>query len=130
MKDKLVREWFEREMHDFESARLIFAQEGYYDEIMFLLQQAMERYLKGYLIHNGWELKKIHDIETLLTETMEFDKSFEKFLDIGRKLTVFYYENRYPPGPIMEISREEIVKAFGATEEIFNKIKSKVTSKD
>ena len=101
-------------------------QEGYPDVILFLLHQAIEKYIKGYLIFNGWKLKKIHDLETLLTETMEFDKSFEKYLDFGRKLTAYYYEDRYPPGPIPEISKEEIENTYKITEEIIILIKSKI----
>jgi len=126
MKDKIVKEWFERGEHDFQTAKISMLQEGYPDVILFLLHQAIEKYIKGYLIFNGWKLKKIHDLETLLTETMEFDKSFEKYLDFGRKLTAYYYEDRYPPGPIPEISKEEIENTYKITEEIIILIKSKI----
>jgi HEPN domain-containing protein len=62
MKDKIVKEWFERGKHDYETAKILFIKDVYYDVIMFLLEQAVEKYIKGYLIFNGWELKKIHDI--------------------------------------------------------------------
>ncbi len=65
MKDKVVKEWFEREKRDFEVAKLIFAHGNYYNEATFLLHQAVEKYLKGYLIFHGWKLKKIHDIYIL-----------------------------------------------------------------
>ncbi|MHB1274875.1 MAG: HEPN domain-containing protein [Candidatus Humimicrobiaceae bacterium] len=100
MKNKITEEWFERGKHDFETAKLIFRQKGYYDVIILLLQQAIEKYIKGYLIFHGWELKKIHDIETLLTEVIQFDKTFEDYLDFGRRLTAYYYESRYPPEPV------------------------------
>lgn len=126
MKDRIVKEWLRRAHRDLETARLIFSHQGYPEEIIFLLQQALEKYLKGYLIFQGWELKKIHDIETLLTEAMGFDKSFEKFLDLGRKLTAFYYEERYPPAPVVEPSKEELVETFRSVQELIHKIKSKV----
>ncbi|MCL4378691.1 MAG: HEPN domain-containing protein [Actinobacteria bacterium] len=46
MKNKITKEWFKRGKHDFETVKLIFKQEGYYDEIILLLQQSIERYLK------------------------------------------------------------------------------------
>lgn len=126
MKDKIVREWFERAEHDFITAKISMNQKGYPEVILFLFHQAIEKYLKGYLIWHGWELKKIHDIETLLTEIIEFDKDFKKYLDFGRRLTAYYYEERYPPGPIPEIPKEEIEDLFENTKEIMESIKGKV----
>ena len=45
------------------------------------------RNIKGYLICNGWKLKKIHDIETLITEAAKFDAEFQEYLDFSRELT-------------------------------------------
>lgn len=126
MRSKLVEEWFERGEHDLETANISINQGGYPDVILFLLHQAVEKYIKGYLIFHGWELKKIHDLETLLTEAMEFGKGFEKYLDFGRRLTAYYYEERYPPGPIPEISKEEVEQSIKNTEEIINKIRKEI----
>jgi len=124
MKDKIVQEWFERGKRDFETAKLIFTQKGYYDEVVFLAHQAIEKYLKGYLIFHGWKLKKIHDIETLLVEATKYNESFMDFLDIGRKITAFYYENRYPPGPLSKVSEEEVEEIINSAEKIIDKIKA------
>ena len=124
MKDKIVQEWFERGGRDFETAKLISTQKGYYDEVVFLTHQAIEKYLKGYLIFHGWKLKKMHDIETLLVEATKYNESFMEFLDLGRKITAFYYENRYPPGPPSEVSEEEAEEIINSAERIINKIKA------
>ncbi len=123
MKDNLVKEWFERARRDFESAKLLYTQQGYYEEVVFLIHQAIEKYLKGYLIFRGWKLKKIHDIETLISESIKYNKSFLEFLDFGRKLTAFYYEDRYPPGPIPEISEGEAKEMVEKAEKIIELIK-------
>ena len=39
----------------------------------FNIQQAVEKYLKGYLLSKGWKLKKIHDLEPLLNEAIPHD---------------------------------------------------------
>jgi len=44
-------------------AKILFSKEEYFDVVLFHIHQAVEKY-KGFLIHKGWELKKIHDIET------------------------------------------------------------------
>lgn len=123
MKDKILKEWFERAKRDFESAILILAYSNYYSEAIFLLHQAIEKYLKGYLIFRGWKLKKIHDIYLLLSEAIKYNKSFEDFLDFGKKLTFFYYEDRYPPGPIPEVSEEEAKEIVEKAKKIIELIK-------
>lgn len=34
----------------------------------FNIQQAVEKYLKGYLLSQEWQLRRIHDLEVLLNE--------------------------------------------------------------
>ena len=54
---------------------------------------------------------------------MNFDDEFQKYLDFGRKLTAFYYEERYPPGPITSYSKEEIKEILEVAGEMINKLK-------
>jgi len=119
---EIAEEWFERGRHEIETAKLLFEKEGYPEVILFHIHQAMEKYLKGFLIQNGWKLKKIHDLETLLTEAMDFDKEMEKYLDLGRRLTLFYYEERYPPGAPLSISRGDVEYILESVEEFIEKL--------
>lgn len=123
MKKEVVKEWIERGKHDLEVAKILLAEGEYFDVVLFHVHQAVEKYLKGFLIDNGWDLKKIHDLELLVTEAMNFDAIFQKYLDLGRKLTAFYFEERYPPGPITSCSKEEIKEILVEAEEIINKLK-------
>jgi len=123
MKDKIVKEWFERGKHDLEVAKITFSHGNYYDVVMFLLQQAVEKYLKGFLISRGWKLKKIHDIFILLSEAVKFNESLSIFLDFSKKLTSFYYESRYPPGTISEISEEEVKEILEKAEKLIELIR-------
>ncbi len=122
MRKRLVDEWIVRGEHDLEAAKLILDRKGHYDTILFHLHQAVEKCLKGYLIQRGWKLRKIHDIESLLTYATEFDKSFEEYLDLGRKLTAFYYEDRYPPGPVQAYLEGEVENALEMCEKLIEKI--------
>jgi HEPN domain-containing protein len=81
--------------------------------------------MKGFLINRDWKLKKIHDLELLVTEAMFFNGEFQKYLDLGRKLTAFYYEERYPPGPITYYSKEEIEEILEIADEIINELKER-----
>lgn len=125
MKDKIVKEWFERGEKDFNGAKKLFEVNNY-EVAVFLIHQAVEKYLKGYLIFHGWELKKIHDIYILLSEAVNFNDFFKGFLDIGKKLTAFYYEERYPPGPLPEILEKEAEEILEQAEKIITFIKEEV----
>jgi len=45
----------------------------------FFLQQALEKYLKGFLLGHGWELKRIHSLDTLLNDALQYAPSLEEF---------------------------------------------------
>ena len=126
MKEQIVKEWIERGKHDLEVAKILLAEEEYSDVVLFHIHQAVEKYLKGFLIYKGWGLKKIHDIELLITEALSFDARFQTYLNLGRELTAFYYEERYPPGPITSYSKEEIEEILGEAEEIIDKLKERI----
>ena len=64
-------EWFERGDHDVETAQLLYDQEGYTDTIAYHIQQAAEKYLKGYLVYKGHKPPRIHELDTLLNGGME-----------------------------------------------------------
>jgi HEPN domain-containing protein len=119
---KKVKEWIERGAHDLEAAQLLLDREAHADIVLFHIHQAVEKHLKGFLIHHGWELKKIHDLETLITEAIDFDSSFEEYLDAGRKLTAFYYTERYPPGPVPSYPIEETRQMLQLANELVAKI--------
>jgi hypothetical protein len=57
---------------------------------------------------------------------MNFDADLQKYLDLGRKLTAFYYEERYPPGKISSYAKEEIEEILEESEELINKLKKEL----
>ncbi len=52
------------------------------EEAGFWLQQALEKYLKAYLLSKKWELKRIHDLEILVNEAAQFDSRFGSFQEV------------------------------------------------
>ncbi len=122
MKKQLAEEWIEKGRNDFKAAKILLKKVKKFEIVLFLLQQAVEKSIKGFLIYNGWTLKKIHDLEVLIQDAISFDQSFKDYLDIGRKLTSFYFESRYPPGPPSLFSKEEVKKLMGQSKEIIEKI--------
>jgi HEPN domain-containing protein len=62
----------------------------------FFLQQAVEKFLKAFLLSKGWELERIHDLEALLNAALVHDSSLESFRVVCQKITGFYFVERYP----------------------------------
>jgi HEPN domain-containing protein len=71
-----------------------------------LLHEAAERYLKGYLIHHGWQLIKTHDLGRLLAEACSFDSDMERFAETARSLTEQFWEQHYPGGDLDEVGND------------------------
>ena len=84
----------------------------------FNIQQALEKYLKGYLLSKGWELKRIHDLEILLNEVIAHDPSFEQFRAPCQKIAQYYVEERYPLLVTSELTEDEIRESLSAAENI------------
>ena len=87
-----------------------------------LLQQAVEKYLKGYLILKGWRLERIHDLEALLDKAIEYDPTFEEFREVGHKITRYYVNDRYPDADRTDLTREGVGESFDQIRPMIQKI--------
>lgn len=66
------------------------------DGICFHMQQCVEKYLKAFLIFNGKEIEKTHDITKLIDSCSKVDKDFLLLYEIeADKLTDYAVESRY-----------------------------------
>ena len=92
-----------------------------------LLQQAMEKYLKGYLIYYGWKLKKTHDLTRLVADLASYDRSFEPHLDTLQRISEYYLEERYPPLPSVSPSVEEMEASLDVVEHLAQHIERNVS---
>ena len=62
----------------------------------FFLQQALEKYLKAYLLQRGWKLRKIHLLHVLLEEALVHEPSLAGFRDLCERVAGYYLTERYP----------------------------------
>lgn len=114
------RDWFERADNDITAAEILIAQHGPDPIIAFHLQQAAEKYLKGYLLSTGWRLRRIHDLGVLVKEAVERDADFASFVAPCQRITEYYVEMRYPTGAPTAMRREslatdvEVVRSLAA----------------
>ena len=92
----------------------------------FNIQQAVEKYLKGFLLSKLWELKRIHNLETLLNEALVHDASFEEFRAACQKITQYYIEERYPFTVASELTSDEMRESLCDAKRIITKIRELV----
>ena len=113
-------EWFNIAHKDFSRVSTRLA-EGDIEDAAFHLQQALEKGLKGFLLARGWELKRIHNLQVLLNDAVEFDSSLESFRSLCQQVNGYYLLERYPGlGNFPE--REEIGAILPQAKEFLKKL--------
>lgn len=93
-------DWFALAAERLRAADALRAAIGVTPSTVELLQEAVERFLKGYLVAKGWRLKKIHNLATLLDEAVAIDRRFEAFADLCERLTAQFWAQHYPGGDL------------------------------
>jgi HEPN domain-containing protein len=95
--------WFVLAKDRLEKADALFAQFGASWSGVELLQEAAERFLKGFLVARGCKIVKTHDLSRLLAPACEFDESFASFAEPCQILTEQFWEQHYPGGDLEEV---------------------------
>jgi HEPN domain-containing protein len=102
-----IQAWLEKADHDLGTAKLIYLHiPAYYDTIAFHCQQAVEKYLKGYLIFLDIGFKPVHDLRYLLNLVLTIDQSFDPLYERLSDLNDFAVKIRYPDLAIMPTNSE------------------------
>jgi HEPN domain-containing protein len=91
----------------------------------FYLQQAIEKFLKAFLLSQDWQLKRIHDLEILLNEALTFDASLEEYRFVLQKITGFYFVERYPFVLDAGLTEDDIKQALTQIEGLVDTIRAK-----
>jgi HEPN domain-containing protein len=94
---KLAKEWFEAAESDLKYAEVGLKEGDVFPQITFLCQQSAEKFLKGFLVLNGVEPPRIHELPKLLDESVKIQAGLEEIRDVCELLVGFYIESRYPP---------------------------------
>ena len=119
---KLYSEWTKKGEHDLETATLLHSENHYTDIIAFHIHQAVEKYLKAYLLFNGWKLEKIHDLVKLKAELEESGLDLSNYELQVEKINEFYIESRYPLSSVTDYSKAEITESLSAAQDIIKEI--------
>ncbi|NNM95636.1 MAG: HEPN domain-containing protein [Bacteroidia bacterium] len=111
-----LKEWFEKADHDIENARLVISYNStILDTACFHCQQAVEKYMKAYLLYKRERTPKIHDVNQLQCKCAVFDNDFA-IIDL-KNLNLFAVDLRYP-GDSLQPSLDEAKEYLQIAENI------------
>ena len=119
----LVQEWYNFAMKDFDSAKYLCGMHPKPLEIIcYLSQQSAEKMFKGFLVSNGTQPPKIHDLVELRLMCSQTNPNFEELKDICKFLNPFGSQPRYPNEiEIFEVDMEKALKSVQTMVNFFEK---------
>ena len=74
----------------------------------FYLQQAVEIFLKAFLLSKGWDLERSHDLQALLNQALERGAPAEPYRALCQRISGFYIAERYPLIVPPELTAEDV----------------------
>lgn len=100
------QDWYFLANERIESADALTGARGICLSAVELLQESVERYLKGYLISFHWKLEKIHDLNRLLDLCIQHDPQFRQFIPLVQSLTEQFWAQHYPGDDVSEVGSD------------------------
>jgi len=95
---KITKHWLEFAKKDLQNAKILFRNRAYEGSVWHC-HQALEKYLKGFVVEQGIPIRKTHDLPTLLNDTkLKFSK---EILSLAHELNAYYQPSRYPDTAII-----------------------------
>ena len=117
-------DWFENARRDWQRVEERL-EENECADAAFLLQQSLEKFLKGYLVSKGWELKRTHDVGDLLEEVTGFDPEYAAFRDLCKEISEYYYLE-WSPSPSKVPTKDTVEHIILQTQKLVSKITGEV----
>lgn len=113
-----AKQWIAKGDHDLGTAKITYLHiPEYLDTVTFHCQQAVEKYLKSYLIYKSMVFRFSHDLIYLLELIVIEDPDFETYFDIVSELQSYAVEVRYPNETIF-LSKDQVENAMKIAKEI------------
>lgn len=114
-------DWLKIAKKDWKRIRIML-EEGDGPGAGFFLQQALEKFLKAYLLEKGWKLKKIHELDALLDQAVKFNPELKEFYPLCERVGGYYFSERYPSLGQEELSASEVKKDLAEAKRLINLI--------
>lgn len=119
--------WFARALDDLKWTEANIRESIFYGAC-FTAQQAVEKALKAYLLSQGKNVRKVHDISALLEECGKFDASLLFLRDTLLPLVDYYVQTRYPDmGEFIGYTKEKAEDALVRARKILDEIQKKIS---
>ena len=100
-----IESWIDKSEHDLMSAqRLLEIEPMILDNACFHCQQAIEKYLKAFLVYHGRDIERTHNIIFLLSECANFDPIFATIDPMN--INAYAVQGRYPDSTLMPTAAE------------------------
>lgn len=92
----------------------------------FCLQQAVEKFLKAFLLSKGWQLRRIHNLDALLEDATKYDPSLEVYRSVCQKITAFYIVERYPSVAGDQITKDDVRNSLNQVKGLIEKLRTEI----
>lgn len=122
-------DWFEKGDADVRIAGILLEKEEIEGAALHI-QQALEKYLKGYIVYRTGNVRYVHDLSELLDEAVKYDNDLLMHKDFLHSVTTYYIGSRYPGGFYVGFDEEEVELAFATMNEIIEHIKRRITESE
>jgi HEPN domain-containing protein len=116
------QDWFAKAQKDLRTVEILLREQGDAEVAGFHLQQAAEKYLKGYLLSQGWELQRTHNLEALLNEAVRFEPGLERFRNLCEEATDLYTLERYPFFYSLGVTAEDISRLLTQLRQLIEQV--------
>lgn len=125
-----IKKWLIKAENDLKTAKILIESKDVVTEsVCFHCQQAVEKYLKAFLVFYKKEFRKTHIIAELLKLCIDLDNDFNKLKELNiQSLSIYAVEIRYPDDfyiPTIEEAKESIDLAEKTKAFIIDKLKEK-----
>ena len=113
-----IKQWIIKGDHDLGTAKITFLHiPEYLDTVTFHCQQAVEKYLKAFLVFLSKPFRFSHDLVYLLDLISENDPDFTNYYDSISELQGYAVEIRYPDDTIF-LSQENVKQAISIAKDV------------
>lgn len=90
----------------------------------FCLQQAVEKFLKAFLLARGSQIRRIHNLDALLDDAVQYDGSLEEFRGACQRITAYYVVERYPLMVPSGITEEDVESSISAVRALVQRLRA------
>ncbi len=111
-------DWLQMAKSDLAAARILFEHGADHALACFHCQQAIEKYLKGYILRQSQQIMEGHGLVRLCKTAEQYDSGFKDYLKDLSLVSEYYIETRYPADQPLAISCDDVLECFRITERI------------